>query len=209
VFVSSNIDQLGRNRPACHVQKQHRVGWRAPPLGGTARVEDPELAVPRDLWLVRVAVDDGVAALEPTGQPLCTTLRFAGVVRDPDPRFLHLDDAATRKELLQLGIVHVPVDGLERAEGGELFENPSLHEVPRMQDQVRALEIGEALRRDPTRSARKMRVRDDRDERQAPGVVFFFFEPVFRLGSPTLNAPPTWVMVRAGFVSAASRIAKA
>jgi hypothetical protein len=184
------------------------VGWCPPPLGRAARIEDPEPAVPRDLWLMRVAVDDGVAALEPADQPLCAPARFTGVVRHPDSRLPHLDDAAAREDLLQLTVVHVPVDGLERAELPELGENLRLHEVARMQDHVRTLEIRKALGGDPARSARKMRIGDDRDERQAPGLVFFF-RAGFALGSPTLKAAPTRVVVRAGFISAASRIAKA
>lgn len=184
------------------------MGRRPPSLGGTARVQDPDITVSCDLRLVRVAVDDGVAALEPAGQPPDAPTRFAGVVRDPDPRFPHLDHTAPWEEQLQLVVVHVPVDGLERAERTELDENTGLHEVARVENQVRALEIGKALRRDPTRPARQMRVRDDRDERQAAGGVFFF-RAGFALGSPTLNAPPTRVVVRAGFISAASRIAKA
>ena len=184
------------------------MGRGPPPLGGTARVENPEVTVSRDIRLVRVAVDGGVAALEPAGQPLSASVRIAGVVGHPDPRVPHLDDTAARKKVLQLVVVHVPVDGLEPPERAELGENPGLHEVARVQDQVRTLEIGKALRRDPARSARQVRVRNDRDERQAPWEVFFFAR-VFAFGSPTLNAPPTRVVVRTGFVSAASRIPKA
>ncbi len=142
------------------------MGRSPPPLGGAARIQDPDVTVPRDLRLVRVAVDDGVAALEPAGQPLCAPLRLAGVVRHPDARLPHLDDAAAREELLQLVVVHVPVDGLERPERAQLGEDPRLHEVARVEDQVRALEIREALGGDPARSAWKVRVGDDRDERQ-------------------------------------------
>jgi hypothetical protein len=184
------------------------VGRCPPPLGRAARIEDPEPAVPRHLWLMRVAVDDGVAALEPAGQPLCAPARVTGVMGHPDSRLPHVDDAAAREELFQLAVVHVPVDGFERTEVAELGENLRLHEVARVQDQVRTLEIRKAFGGDPPRSARKVRVRDDRDERQAPGLVFFF-RAGFALGSPTLKAAPTRVVVRAGFISAASRIAKA
>jgi hypothetical protein len=139
------------------------VGRCPPPLGRAARVEDPKAAVPRDLRLMRVAVDDGVTALEPAGQPVCAPARFTGVVRHPDSRLPHLDDAAAREDLLQLAVVHVPVDGLESTELAELGENLRLHEVARVQDQVRTLEIRKALGGDPARSARKVRVRDDRD----------------------------------------------
>ena len=80
-----------------------------------------------------------------------------------------------------------------------------VHEVAGVKDQLRALEIRETLGGDPARSARKVRVRDDRDERQAPGVAFFF-RAGFALGSPTLKALPTRVVVRTGFISAARRI---
>jgi hypothetical protein len=182
------------------------VGQRPPPLGGAARIQDPDVAVPRDLRLVRVPVDDSVAVLEPAGQPLSAAMRLSGVVRHPDARLPHLDDAAARKELLQLVVIHVPVDGFERPERTQLGENPRLHEVARVEYQLRALENREAFGGDPARSARKVRVGDDRDERQAPGVVFFF-EAGFALGWPTLKAPPTRVIVRAGFISAARRTA--
>lgn len=157
---------------------------------------------------MRVAVDDRIAILEPAGQPLCAPVRLPGVVRHPDARLPHLDDAAARKELLHLVVVHVPVDGFERPERTQLGENPRFHEVARVEDQLRALEIGKALGGDPARSAWKVRVGDDRDECQAPGVVFFFGAG-FALGSPTLKAPPTRVIVRAGFISAARRTANA
>lgn len=161
----------------------------------------------RDLRLVRVAVDDGVAVLEPAGQPLCAPMRLAGVVRHPDARIPHLDDATAREELLQLVVVHVAVDGFERPERPQLGEDPRLNEVARVEDQVRTLKIGKALAGDRARSAWKVRVGDDRDERQAPGVVFFFGAG-FALGSPTLKAPPTRVIVRTAFISAARRMAK-
>ena len=100
------------------------------------------------------------------------------------------------------------MDGFDRPELAQLGEDPRLHEVARVEDQLRPLEIGEALGRDPARPAWKVRVGDDRDERQAPGVVFFFGAG-FARGSPTLKAPPTRVIVRAGFISAASRTANA
>jgi hypothetical protein len=87
---------------------------------------------------------------------------------------------------------------------GVAGEDPRLHEVTRVEDQLRALEIYETLGGDPARSAWKVRVGDDRDERQAPGLVFFFVAG-FALGSPTLKAPPTSVIVRTGFISAARR----
>ena len=160
----------------------------------------------RNLRLMGVAVDDGVAAVEPAGQPLWAPARFTGVVRHPDSRLPHLHDPAAREELLQLAVVHVPVYGFERTELAELGENLRLHEVARVQDQIRTLEIRKTRGRDPARSARKVRVRDDRDERQAPGVVFFF-RAGFDLGSPTRKALPTRVFVRTGFISAARRIA--
>jgi hypothetical protein len=97
------------------------------------------------------------------------------------------------------------VDGFERPERTQLVEGPGLHEVAPVENQVCAREIGQALGGDPARAARKVRVRDNRDERQAPGVVFFFGAG-FALGSPTLKAPPTNVIVRTGFISAARRM---
>ena len=177
------------------------MGRGPPPFGWAPRIQDPDVTVARDLRLVRMAVDDGVAAFEPAGQPLCAALRLAGAVRHPDTRLPHLDDAAARKKLLQLVIVHVPVDGFERPERAQLGEDARLHEVARVEDQLRTLEIREALGRDPARSAWKVRVGDDRDERQV------FFGAGLALGSPTLKAPPTRVIVRAGFISAARRTA--
>ncbi len=177
------------------------MGRGPPPLGGAARIQDPDVTVARDLRLVRMAVDDGVAVLEPAGQPLYAALRLAGVVGYPDARLPHLDDAAAREKLLQLAVVHVPVDGFERPERAQLREDPRLHEVARVEDQLRTLEIREALGRDPARSAWKVGVGDDRDERQV------FFGAGLALGSPTLKAPPTRVIVRTGFISAARRMA--
>ena len=181
---------------------------RPPALGGAPRVQDPDVTVPRHFRLVRVAVDDGIAVLEPPRQPLCAALRRAGVVRHSDSRLPYLDDSSARQQLQQPVVVHVSVNGLERPERAQLREDPRLHEVARVKDQLGSLEVGEALGRNPACSARKMRVGDDRDERQAPGVVFFF-GALFALGSPTLKAPPTRVIVRAGFISAARRTAKA
>lgn len=208
MFVSSQVDELRCNRPSRHVEQQHRVGRSPPPLGGAAWIQDPDVTVSRHLRLVRMAVDNGIAVLKPAGQALCAPTRWARVVRHPDARFPYLDDTTAREELLQLVVVHVPVDGFERPERAQLGEDPRLHEVARVEDQLRALEIGKALGGDPARSARKVRVGDDRDERQAPGVVFFFFGTGFALGSPTLKAPPTRVIVRRGFISAARRMAK-
>lgn len=207
MFVSSQIDELRDNRPSCHLEQQHRVSRGTPALGGAPRVQDPQIVASRDLRLVRVAVDDGVAVLEPASQPLGTPLGLTRLVRHPDPCLPHLHYTTAREELLQLVVVHVPADGFERPERAELGENSGLHEVASVQDHLRALEIGKALRRESARPARKVRIRDDRDERQAPGVVFF--GAGFALGSPARKAPPNRVVVRTGFISAASRIAKA
>ena len=162
MFVSSQIDELWRNRLSRDIEQQHRVVGARPPLGEGCRIQNPDVTVPRDLRLVRVPVDDGVAVPEPAGQPLCAPSPGRGCAscRCAPP---HLDDAAARKELLQLVVVHVPVDGFDRPQGTQLGEDPRLHEVARVEDQLRALELHETFGRDPARSAREVRVGDDRD----------------------------------------------
>jgi hypothetical protein len=98
VFVSSQIEELWGDRPSRHIEQQHRVDRSTPPLGRAARIQDPDVTVSRHFRLVRVAVDDGVAVLEPADQPLCAPTRLASVMRHPDPRVPHLEHTAAWQE---------------------------------------------------------------------------------------------------------------
>ena len=53
------------------------MGQSPPPLGGAARIQDPDVAVPRDLRLVRMPVHDGVAVLE-RSRPAALRARLTG-----------------------------------------------------------------------------------------------------------------------------------
>jgi hypothetical protein len=95
------------------------------------------------------------------------------------------------------------VHGFERPEPPELLVDLRGDEVARMQDQIGLLQAAQALRGQPARASRQVRVGDDRDEGQVRRAVFFF-----AFGSPTRKALPTKVTVRTGFISAARRTAK-
>jgi hypothetical protein len=87
-------------------------------------------------------------------------------VHHPDPRSCDLHHAPLRQQLRQRRLVHVPVDRRHRREGAELSENRGLHEVSGVQDQLGLLQLLQALRRQPARTARKMRVGENCDARQ-------------------------------------------
>jgi hypothetical protein len=168
------------------------VRRRAAALGRAAGIEDPGLSLPPDLRPVRVAVDQGVAAFE-SGEA-------ARLVHHADPRLPHFEYPSRRQHPLQLLVVHVPVHGLERPEPAELLVDLSRDEVACVEDQIGLRQPAQAFRGQPAGASRKVRVGDDRNERQLRRAVFFF-----AFGSPTRNALPTKLDVRTVFISAASR----
>ncbi len=115
---------------------------------------------------MRVAVDDRVAARERRRQTLSPPNRRPGDMDDPEPSALDLHDPSLGQELSQRGLVHVPDDALDRRELPELLEHRDRGEVARVQDQVRLLEPAQALRGQPPRPSRQVRVGNDCDQRQ-------------------------------------------
>jgi hypothetical protein len=166
MFVSRQRDHLGLEPPAVHLQKSHRAVRRAPPLGRAAGIDDPNLPVPLEVREVRVTVDDRVTAWEQGDEPFLPPGARACVVHEPDSYACHLDNPPFGKVRLQRGLVHVPVDGLDRRQRRQLVEHARGDDVTRVQDQVDLAEPQQALVRKPPRSARQVCVRDDRDPRQ-------------------------------------------
>ena len=143
---------------------------------GAARIQDPDAAVLLDLWDVRVPVHDGVATRKPRRQPLLPSRARPRDVHEPDPRPADLDHTPLRKRLRERGLVHVPVDRLDRGQRFQLTQNGKRDHVPRVQDPVRAPQLPQALVGQAPRPARQVRVRDDRDSSRtrylrAPGPL--------------------------------------
>jgi hypothetical protein len=115
---------------------------------------------------MRVPVDDRIAARERGDQALSPPHPRPGDVDDPEPSALDLHDPSVRQELAQRGLIHVPDDALDRRELPERFEHRDRREVTRVQDQVRLVEPAEAIRRQPPRPSRQVRVRNDGDQGQ-------------------------------------------
>ena len=92
---------------------------------------------PLDLRDVRVSVDEGVAVGKPRREPRLAAGGRAGDVQHPDPSLPHLDDPLDRQRALELGVVHVPADRLDRrAECPQLVERRSGDDVAPVEDQV-------------------------------------------------------------------------
>jgi hypothetical protein len=145
------------------------------------------------LWHMGVPVHKRIAVLEAGGEPSLPPQAWSCVVDDPDPYSLDLDDVLFRQGLLQLRLVHVPVDALDRRpERAQFLQEPNGHEVAAVQNELRALDQADALVRQRARAAREMRVRDDRDAGQetatgslatAPGS--WRKRPAFHMSSPS------------------------
>jgi hypothetical protein len=85
---------------------------------------------------------------------------------DPEPRALDLHDPSLGQELTQRGLIHVPDDALDRSELSKLFEHRDRREVTGVHDEVRLVEPAQALRGQPPRPSRQVRVRNDGDQGQ-------------------------------------------
>src|SRR5690242_17476766 len=83
------------------VENDHRARWGPAALRRAAWIEDPDTAAPLDLRLVRVPVDDRVAARERRGQPLLPPRARAGNVHEPDSRAFDLHDPPLGERRLQ------------------------------------------------------------------------------------------------------------
>jgi hypothetical protein len=115
---------------------------------------------------MRVAVDDRIAARERGDQTLSPPHSRPGNMDDPEPRALDLHDPSLGQGFSQRGLVHVPDDALDRSESPELLEHRNRREVTRVQDQVRLLEPAQAIRGQPPRSSRQVRIRNDGNQGQ-------------------------------------------
>ena len=117
-----------------------------------------------DLRYVRVSVDDGVAVREPSRQPRLAASVRSRHVHHADAHPSHLDDALVRERLLHLGLVHVPVDSLDRRpERAELFEERGGDEVAGVKHEIGAAQQPDALVRQRSAATREMRVGEHGD----------------------------------------------
>jgi hypothetical protein len=115
---------------------------------------------------VGVSIDDRRAGGKRSAQPLLAADTRAGVVEHPDSDRLQLDDPTFGQNGAERVVVHVPDHRLDRPERAQVVEHACGDDIPRMQDDVGLLEQAQTLRRQPARTPRQMRVRDDRDQRQ-------------------------------------------
>ena len=172
------------------LQLEHRVHRCRAPLGRASGVEDPYAFGPLDLRHVRVTVDDGGAAGEARREPPLPSDARPRNVHHPDPRATRLDDELLWQRFAQRRLVHVPEDSLDAPELAKVVQHGRRDNVPRVQDQVRALQPAQALVRDAPRPSRQMGVGDDRDANQR-----------------TVNGSLISVAERSGFIVAVKRIA--
>lgn len=85
-------------------------------------------------------VRDEPAAGERGPQPLVAPGGRAGVVHEPDPQVLGLDDAPLGEELLQRPLVHVAVHRLDRRKRTELLEHGCRGQVADVEHERRLAE---------------------------------------------------------------------
>jgi hypothetical protein len=199
VFVSSELDEARRETVGADLELDHGVGESAPPLGRASGVEDQHATVLGDLREMRVPVDNGVARGKSRHEPRFSVLARTAVVNDPDPSPTRLDHPLGRQHRAQRWLVHVSVHALHRAEAPQLLEDAQRDEVPGVEDQVSPREPLNAVVGQPAAAARHVRVGDDRDDQRAASGFFGSF------GVPTANGTPTYVALRAGFISAEMR----
>src|SRR5262245_6989611 len=110
-------------------------------LGRAAGIEEGDRLVECELRQMRVPVDDKLATRKQRGQTCSSAGARAGVVDDPDPVPGDIDDALCRQERSEFGVVHVPVDCLDRCEALELVEYLRGGEVAGVEDQVGPVEL--------------------------------------------------------------------
>ena len=162
--------------PSGDVADPHRSRGCAAALRRTAGVEDLEVPASLVERQVRVAEEDPVHLGEPPTQPLEPPPRGAGVVDQREAHSLALDHLLGGQELPQLAAVHVPVNRLDgRADRAEVIEDAALAEVAEVDDEVRALELGDAAAWELPADTRHVGVAEDRDPQagrsQAPSIA--------------------------------------
>ena len=142
-----------------------------------------------DLRDVRMAVDDGLAVLEPRREPRLASHARSGVVDQADPEAADLDDVLSWQHGLQSRLVHVPAHALHRwPEGAELVEERRRDEVAGVQDEICAAQQLQARVRERPRAARQMCVGDDGDAAQGAAVTSpgsCRKRPAFQTSSPS------------------------
>jgi hypothetical protein len=138
---------------------------------------------------VRVPIDDGVAVLETRRQPGLAPKTRAGIVNDPDPEAVDLDDTLPGQPLLKGLLVHVPADTFEqRPELPELLIEDARDEVAAVQQNVGAADQPDALSRQGTSPPREVRVGDDGDAAQEAAATrpgSWRKRPAFQTSSPS------------------------
>lgn len=167
MFVSTHLQQF-RFYDAFRADEQpdDRVCRRAPSIGRTAGIEDPDAAVALQLGQMRVAVDDGRAAWKAGDQARLSPGPATRVVNDAQSCLPHLDNPFSRQERSERGLVHVPVHREDRSERAQLLEHALGYEVARVNDQVGRGELAEASVGQPSPASGQMRVGEDRDARR-------------------------------------------
>ena len=128
------LDQL---RPA-GPNHDHRPRWRPASLGGAAGVHDPAACRVIHLRVVRVAVGHQIATRKPRPESLVTPGGGTGVMREPDPQALRLNDEPLGQRRAKLRLVDVPVHRLDSREQAELLEDGGGSEVTDVQNQIGA-----------------------------------------------------------------------
>jgi len=167
MFVSTHLHQLWFHHAfRADEQPDDRVCRRAPSIGRTAGIEDPDAAVALQLGQVRVAVDDGRAAWKAGNQAHLAPGPASRVVNDAQSCLPNLENPFSRQERLERGLVHVPVHREDRSERAQRLEHVLGHEVARVNDQVGRGELADASVGKPPRATGQMRVGEDRDARR-------------------------------------------
>jgi hypothetical protein len=149
------------------LDRHHGVFLGAPSLGRAPRVDDPTTRVPPELRHVAVSVGDEVAIREEVAEPNVPSVRRASVVNQADSQALELDGRPDRKRPAELPVVHVALHAGHRAEELQISEDRRGGEVAGVEDRVGCVEEPEALCRKGTRTAWKMRVSQERDQKRS------------------------------------------
>lgn len=109
-------------------------------------------------------VGDDVAVRKPLDEAVVTTCRGAGVVHEADSHALGLDDRSFLQDGTQVGLVHVPVDRLDRYERPELLEHRARGHVPDVQRDRGLLEDPYAPARQLPPTPREVRIAEQGDQ---------------------------------------------
>ena len=109
-------------------------------------------------------VGDRVAIGKPGAESRVTPPPLTGVVDEPDPHPLGLDDEALGQLRPEGRLVDVAVNGVHRGERAQIGEDGRSDEVADVQDEIRLREQADGGRREPAGPARKVRVSGERDQ---------------------------------------------